>query len=99
MASFPLMRERKRCPIFKKPVPTMFSVPFMWLNRQKVFEVLTSSDKSPPPEKPLRRKNDAQADEKNPEWTQGLRQLDNSVVEEPLPANFKDLLDKLDKGT
>lgn len=77
----------------------MFSVPFLWSNRQKVFNVLTSPDKSPLPATPPRRKDQGQADEKNPEWTQGLRQLYDSVVEEPLPANFKDLLEKLDKGT
>ena len=77
----------------------MFSVPFLWSNRQKVFQVLRSPDKLPPLAKPRRQKEQGDVDEKNPEWTQGLRQLYNSVVEEPLPANFKDLLDKLDKGT
>jgi hypothetical protein len=32
-----------------------------------------------------------------PEWAQGLRQLYDSVVDEPLPDAFKSLLDKLDK--
>jgi hypothetical protein len=32
----------------------------------------------------------------SPGWTHGLRQLYDSVVEEPLPDNFKDLLSKLD---
>lgn len=32
----------------------------------------------------------------NPGWAQGLRQLYDSVVEEPLPDSFKDLLAKLD---
>lgn len=31
-----------------------------------------------------------------PEWADGLRQLYDSVVDEPLPDSFKDLLDKLD---
>lgn len=31
-----------------------------------------------------------------PEWADGLRQLYDSVVDEPLPDTFKDLLDKLD---
>lgn len=31
-----------------------------------------------------------------PEWADGLRQLYNSVVDEPLPDSFKDLLAKLD---
>ena len=36
------------------------------------------------------RKND------EPGWAGGLRQLYNSVVDEPLPDSFKDLLKKLD---
>lgn len=31
-----------------------------------------------------------------PEWANGLRQLYDSVVEEPLPDSFKDLLAQLD---
>lgn len=31
-----------------------------------------------------------------PDWADGLRQLYDSVVEEPLPDAFKDLLEKLD---
>lgn len=33
---------------------------------------------------------------KPPEWAAGLRQLYDSVVEEPLPDSFSDLLSKLD---
>lgn len=33
----------------------------------------------------------------NPEWANGLRQLYDSVVDEPLPDSFKDLLSELDK--
>lgn len=36
---------------------------------------------------------------KTPEWTQSLRQLYDSVVDEPLPESFKNLLDRLDKRT
>lgn len=32
-----------------------------------------------------------------PEWADGLRKLYDSVVEEPLPDSFRDLLDKLDR--
>jgi len=32
-----------------------------------------------------------------PEWADGLRQLYDAVVDEPLPDNFKDLLAKLDR--
>lgn len=34
--------------------------------------------------------------EKQPGWAKGLRQLYDSVVEEPIPDNFQELLDKLD---
>ncbi|MGB7370130.1 NepR family anti-sigma factor [Erythrobacter sp.] len=34
--------------------------------------------------------------ENAPEWTSGLRQLYDSVVKEPLPDTFQDLLDQLD---
>ncbi|MDC0886691.1 NepR family anti-sigma factor [Altererythrobacter sp.] len=34
--------------------------------------------------------------EKKPEWANGLRELYDSVVEEPLPDSFADLLSKLD---
>lgn len=33
---------------------------------------------------------------KDPEWASGLRRLYDSVVEEPLPDSFAELLDKLD---
>ena len=35
-------------------------------------------------------------DRDNPGWANGLRQLYDSVVDEPLPDSFKDLLAKLD---
>ena len=35
--------------------------------------------------------------EDKPEWANGLRQLYDSVVDEPLPDSFKDLLSKLDE--
>ena len=34
--------------------------------------------------------------DEEPGWAAGLRKLYNSVVEEPLPDSFKDLLKKLD---
>ena len=37
---------------------------------------------------------DAQA---KPQWANGLRKLYDSVVDEPLPDSFKDLLSKLDE--
>lgn len=33
---------------------------------------------------------------RDPEWAAGLKRLYNSVVEEPLPDSFTDLLKKLD---
>lgn len=41
-----------------------------------------------------RRRSSARA--KSPEWADGLRRLYDSVVEEPLPDSFAQLLDKLD---
>lgn len=34
----------------------------------------------------------------DPEWTSGLKKLYESVVDEPLPDSFKDLLSKLDES-
>lgn len=34
-----------------------------------------------------------------PGWAAGLRQLYNSVLDEPLPDSFDDLLKKLDRGS
>jgi hypothetical protein len=39
---------------------------------------------------------DQSARRRPPEWADGLKQLYDSVVEEALPDNFKDLLDRLD---
>ncbi len=33
-----------------------------------------------------------------PEWTSGLKKLYNSVLDEPLPDSFNDLLSKLDEN-
>ncbi|MXP25963.1 hypothetical protein GRI39_07895 [Altererythrobacter indicus] len=40
----------------------------------------------------------AAKDNREPEWTSGLKQLYDSVVNEPLPDSFMDLLAKLDDG-
>ena len=37
--------------------------------------------------------------EKAPDWANGLKQLYDSVVEEPLPDSFQDLIDKLDSNS
>lgn len=34
-----------------------------------------------------------------PAWADGLKQLYDSVVDEPLPDSFKDLLDAFDEST
>lgn len=34
--------------------------------------------------------------QKDPEWASGLRRLYDSVLEEPLPDSFTDLLNQLD---
>ena len=38
------------------------------------------------------------ASKRGPEWASGLKQLYDSVIEEPIPDAFKDLLSKLDDG-
>ena len=38
------------------------------------------------------------AKSRDPEWTAGLKRLYDSVVEEPIPDSFKDLLKKLDSA-
>lgn len=49
------------------------------------------NDNSPDNDQPY-----SESTEQQPEWANGLRQLYNSVVDEPLPDSFKDLLSKLD---
>ncbi len=39
---------------------------------------------------------DGNTRQRPPEWADGLKQLYDSVVEEALPDNFRDLLDRLD---
>ena len=36
--------------------------------------------------------------QQGPDWASGLKQLYDSVIEEPIPDAFKDLLSKLDDG-
>jgi hypothetical protein len=36
--------------------------------------------------------------DRGPEWTAGLKRFYDSVVDEPIPDAFKDLLAKLDDG-
>ena len=41
----------------------------------------------------------SKGDDARPEWAEGLRALYDSVVDEPLPDSFKDLLDRLDDSS
>ena len=43
-------------------------------------------------------RSESAAETQRPDWADGLRQLYDSVVDEPLPDSFKDLLDQLDAG-
>ncbi|VVS99082.1 NepR family anti-sigma factor [Erythrobacter sp. EC-HK427] len=55
-----------------------------------------SSDHKQPVTGSSGRAHTARPDE--PQWTAGLKRLYDSVVEEPLPDSFRDLLSKLDSG-
>ena len=44
------------------------------------------------------RRQDRPQTGRKPDWSNGLRHLYDSVVKEPLPDQFKDLLAKLDKA-
>ena len=59
-----------------------------------------SSVKEPDKYKPAKRvpARDSEATDA-PAWAQGLKQLYDSVVDEPLPDAFKDLLDAFDEST
>ncbi|WFL76111.1 NepR family anti-sigma factor [Altererythrobacter arenosus] len=42
--------------------------------------------------------NATRSQDKTPGWADGLRKLYDSVVDEPIPDSFKDLLSKLDES-
>lgn len=48
--------------------------------------------------KPMRPANPREGKKARPEWADGLRQLYDSVVNEPLPDSFADLIAKLDEN-
>jgi hypothetical protein len=52
------------------------------------------------PNEPKRKRGDPPhaREGEEPGWADGLRQLYNSVLKEPLPDSFDDLLKKLDRG-
>lgn len=55
--------------------------------------------KGKPPLKPAApAKGGRQGADEKPAWAEGLRKLYDSVVSEPLPDSFDDLLKKLDQG-
>lgn len=54
-----------------------------------------NQDKAKRPMRPAQR----EAKRTKPEWADGLRQLYDSVVNEPLPDSFADLLSKLDEDS
>lgn len=54
-------------------------------------EKTSGSDRAKEPSKPTEK-----MDVNSPDWSDGLRKLYDSVVDEPLPDAFKDLLSKLD---
>lgn len=59
-----------------------------------------SSDKTPDKEEAAQRKDMRSGDAtESPAWADGLKQLYDSVVDEPLPDSFKDLLDAFDQST
>lgn len=49
--------------------------------------------------KPAKGKSQDETRKRGPDWATGLKQLYDSVVDEPIPDSFKDLLSKLDSGT
>ena len=53
---------------------------------------MSGADKKPQPGKGER----TPRKRRGPEWTTGLKQFYDSVVDEPLPDAFRDLLSKLD---
>ena len=54
-----------------------------------------SNDKA---KQPMRPANQREGKKPRPEWADGLRQLYDSVVNEPLPDTFADLIAKLDES-
>ena len=44
------------------------------------------------------RRSDSGKPADRPEWAKGLKRMYDSVVDEPLPDAFKDLLSRLDDG-
>lgn len=62
------------------------------------MEFALSQPKGPIEPKRKRGASPGPASGDEPGWAEGLRQLYNSVLKEPLPDSFDDLLKKLDRG-
>jgi hypothetical protein len=62
------------------------------------MEFALSQPKGPFEPKNKRGKSPRSRKGDEPGWADGLRQLYNSVLKEPLPDSFDDLLKKLDRG-
>lgn len=56
----------------------------------------TAKDTKTQGDKDLRNAGSSEKLPQEPDWADGLRQLYDSVVDEPLPDSFKDLLSQLD---
>ncbi|SMQ69611.1 hypothetical protein SAMN06297468_1795 [Altererythrobacter xiamenensis] len=57
---------------------------------------MSAEKKTPKPKLP--HGSGGKEETEGPEWADGLRQLYDSVVDEPLPDSFKNLLDQLDQS-
>lgn len=61
----------------------------------KISSKMSSPEKEKKVDKPSQKSEGGK--EGDPEWTTGLKRLYDSVLDEPLPDKFNDLLAKLDK--
>ncbi|BBC74389.1 conserved hypothetical protein [Altererythrobacter sp. B11] len=70
------------------------------VNRERAVASRMTKDEMTEPQKAAEKQNvqtqGATTAAPQPQWAKGLKQLYNSVVDEPLPDSFKDLLAKLD---
>jgi hypothetical protein len=64
--------------------------------KQGAYCGIMDEDKVTPPDT---KKNAGGGGQQAPDWTSGLRQLYNSVVDEPLPDSFAKLLEQLDSAS
>lgn len=69
---------------------------FFTLYRAGIIQRNMTVAKSTREESTKRKDCKAKDNKQKPEWTHGLKRMYDSVVEEPLPDSFKELLSKLD---